>query len=128
MKYLKTIFIFLISFNMCSAQEYQSKDELEKEIIGTWYREIDEDSKYVFSENGWIKHYYINKFQDSSTYAITANCGNENLANSQYFLKETYKNGSTECAYIEGINVDDNSFFSLMTKNGKVVVFKKECR
>lgn len=119
-----TLFLLLIAH--CNAQDYQSKSELEKEIIGAWHFESDTESIITFSEDGIVKRFFGDTLQSTSNYEITENCDGEELQNNNFFLKETDDKGSSFCLYIEGINYDNNGFFTLMTKSqGKVVVLKK---
>lgn len=125
MNYLKiTLLIFLCS-HLISSQEYQTKSELEKEILGTWHYENEPKSKIVFFDDGTLKRYMEDELQSVSSYKITPNCDGEELPEKQYFLRETDENGSS-CSYIEAINFNDNGFFSLMTKSqGRIIILKK---
>lgn len=125
MTYLKITLFFLIANSGC-AQEYQSQAELENEILGTWYYENYPLSKITFSEDGTVKRHSEEELQSTNAYEITNICEGEELRDNQSFLKETYKNGSTSCAYIEAINLTDG-FLTMMTKSqGKIIVLKRK--
>ena len=125
MDYLKILFLILLCTHLSSAQEYQSKSELENEILGTWYYDNDLKSKITFSENGTVKRFFEDELQSTATFEITSSCDGEELPEKQFFLKETDENGSS-CSYIEAINFNENGIFSLMTKSqGRLIVLKK---
>ncbi len=125
MNYFKITILILLSTHIISAQEYQSKSELENEILGTWYYDNDLKSKITFSENGTVKRFFENELQSTATFEITSSCDGEELPDNQFFLKETDENGSS-CSYIEAINFNENGIFSLMTKSqGRVIVLKR---
>jgi len=126
MKYLQITILLLFSINISSAQDYQTKDELKNQIIGSWHLENSIQDKIIFFEDGTIKRFYENELQSSGNYEITKKCEGETLSNKSYFLKEISENGSSFCAYIDSINYVNNGFFTLMTKNrGKIVIYKR---
>jgi len=110
MKYLKITILLLFSIHISTAQDYQKKDELESQIIGSWYLENSNEDKITFFEDGTIKRFYMNELQSSGKFEITKKCEGEKLSNNGYFLKEISKNGSSFCAYIESIDYDNNGF------------------
>jgi hypothetical protein len=125
MNYFKIFLLILLGTHTISAQEYQSKPELEKEIVGTWHYENEPKSKIVFYDNGTLKRYFEKELQSVSSYEITSNCDGEVLPENQFFLQETDKNDSF-CSYIEAINFNKNGIFSLMTKSqGRIIVLKR---
>ena len=127
MNYLKfTIIIFLFT-NLCLSQNYRTKMELERKIIGTWYLEGESLSKIVFNDKFEVKRFYDNKLTRISHYEIVKSCGEERLSENKFFLKETDQSGSESCLYIESIDYNNNGIFAMMTKSqGKVVVLKKQ--
>ena len=127
MKYLKITVLFLLFItNTGCAQDYQTKDELANQIIGSWHLENSAEDRITFLKDGTVKRFDENGLISSDKYEITKDCDGEKLSNTDFFLKIIDKNGISSCAYIEGINYDNNGFFSLMTKNqGKIVVYKK---
>ena len=126
MKYLKITFLLLFIANTGCAQDSQSKEELENQIIGSWHLENSPKAIWTFYENGTVKRFEGNELRSSGKYEITKNCDEEILSNKNFFLRQISENGHTSCDYIEAINYDNNGLFSLMTVNqGKIVVFKK---
>ncbi|MCH4824576.1 hypothetical protein ML462_15490 [Gramella lutea] len=126
MKFLKITVLLLFIVNIGCAQDSQTKEELENQIIGSWHLENSPEAIWTFSEDGTVKRFNGDELISSSKYEITKNCDGENLSNKNFFLREMGENGNISCAYIEAINYDNNGFFSLMTLNqGKIVVFKK---
>jgi len=127
MNYLKYTIIILLFTNLCLSQNFQTKTELERKIIGTWNLEGDLISKFVFNDNSKVKRFDGNKLTRTSHYAIVKTCGEEKLSGNEFFLKETDQNGTEACFYIESIDYDNDGIFSMMTKfQGKVVVLKKQ--
>ncbi|MCB7479827.1 hypothetical protein [Christiangramia sediminis] len=126
MNYYKTI-LLLLFINTAYAQEYQSKNELKKQIIGTWHHEKSPEDKIVFFKDGSLKRFLGDNLRSTSRYKITKECDGEKLLQNNFFLKETSQNGTSSCAYIEGVNYNGNGILSLMTKSqGKIIVFKKD--
>ena len=126
MDYLSLTFFFLLIANSSCAQDYQSKSDLEKEIVGTWHYEIEPKSKITFSDDGIVKRYFEDKLQYTSRYEITDNCEGEKLQDRHFFLKENDDKGSSYCLYIQAINYNNNGFFTLMTiSQGKIIVLKR---
>lgn len=127
MDYLKITITILLFTNLCLSQNNQTKMELERKIIGTWYLEGDSISKFVFDDNSKAKRFNGDKLARISHYAIVKTCGKEKLSENEFFLKEIYQNGAEACFYIESLDYDGNGIFSMMTKSqGKVVVLKKQ--
>lgn len=127
MNYLKFTLIILFFSNLGLSQTFQTKSELENEIKGTWYLEDDSKSKIIFYDNSIVKRYYEGELRQTGNYEIVNFCGEERIPEKEFFLKETYQNGSSTCFYIEAINLDNNGVFSMMTKSqGKIVVLKKQ--
>ena len=127
MNYLKYTIIILLFTNLCLSQNSQTKMELERKIIGTWYLEGESQSKIVFNDKFEVKRYNGNKLTGTSQYAIVKTCGEEKLSGNEFFLKETDQNATEACFYIESIDYDNDGIFSMMTKfQGKVVVLKKQ--
>ncbi len=127
MHYLKITILYLLLTNTACAQDYQSKNELENEIIGSWHLENSPEDKITFYKDGTVKRYIGEVLRTTSKYEITKECNEEKLFNNGSFLKEINENGISSCAYIEAINYDDNGFFSLMTQSqGKIIVYKKD--
>ena len=126
MKYLKITFLLFFIANTGCAQDYQSKEELENQITGSWHLENSPKDIWTFFEDGTVKKFNGNELRSTGKYEITKNCGDWKLSNKNFFLKQISENGPTSCDYIEAINYNNNGFFSLMTGNqGKIVVFKK---
>ncbi len=126
MKYLKITVLLLLITNTACAQDYQTKDELENQIIGSWHLENSAEDRITFFKDGTVKRFDENGLIFSDKYEITKDCDGEKLSNTDFFLKMIGENGIASCAYIEGINYDNNGIFSLMTKNqGKMIVYKR---
>ena len=125
MKYYKTI-LLLLFINTAYAQKNQSKNELKKQIIGTWHLEKSPEDKIVFFKDGTLKRFLGDDLRSTSRYKITKECEGEKLLQNDLFLKEISQNGTSSCTYIEGINYNGNGILSLMTKSqGKIIVYKK---
>ena len=126
MNYIKITILLLIITNIGCAQNHQSKNELEKEIIGSWHLENSTRDKITFFKDGTVKRFVDDELKSIGKYEITKKCDEEVLSNKNFFLKEIDANGFSSCAYIEAINYDNNGILSLMTKNqGKVVIYEK---
>ena len=126
MKYYK-IFVLLLFINSAYAQDYNSKTELQHEIIGIWHLEKTPEDKIAFFKDGTLKRFVGDTLKSISNYKITKDCNGEKLLTNDWFLKETDRDGASSCAYIEGINSNNNGILSLMTKSqGKIVIYKKE--
>ena len=127
MKYLKIAVILLLITNSACAQEHQTKDELAKQIIGSWHLENSSEDRLTFFKDGTLERSIENGSISSDKYEITKDCDGEKLSDKDFFLKIIDENGISSCAYIEGINYDENGIFSLMTKNqGKIIVYRKD--
>ncbi|TQI71263.1 hypothetical protein JM79_2190 [Gramella sp. Hel_I_59] len=127
MKYLKITVLLLLITNITYAQDYQTKDELAKQIIGSWHLENSAEDRLTFFKDGTLERSDETGSMSSDKYEITKDCDGEKLSNKDFFLKIIDENGISSCAYIEGINYDENGTFSLMTKNqGKIIVYKKD--
>lgn len=126
MTYLKISLLFLLIGHSGGAQEYQSKYEVEHEILGTWQYETDPRTKITFSDDGVVKRYFGDELHSTGTYEITSCCDGEELPDNQFFLKENGKDGTSFCSYIEGVNFNNNEFFTVMTRSrGKIIVLIK---
>ena len=126
MKYIKITLLLLLITNSGYAQDYQSKMELEKQIIGSWHLENNAQERIIFFKDGTVERYNGNELRSAGKYEITDNCEGEKLSNENFFLEEISENGISSCYYIESINYNNNGIFSLMTKNqGKIVVYKR---
>ncbi|WP_026915887.1 hypothetical protein [Christiangramia portivictoriae] len=127
MKYLKLAVLLLFITHTACAQDYQTKDELENQIIGSWHLENSAEDRIIFFKDGTVKRSDENGSISADKYEITKDCNGEKLSNKNFFLKIIGENGISSCAYIEGINYDNNGIFSLMTKNqGKIIVYKRD--
>ncbi|WP_373057664.1 hypothetical protein [Zunongwangia sp. H14] len=128
MKSLKVLFLFLLTTKQLSAQNQQSKAELEKEIIGSWHYENSSQDKIIYFEDGTVKRYHAEVLRSTGKYEIVKECDGEKLQHDNFFLKETDRDrGASVCVYIEAINFENNGIFSIMTRpQGKIVVLKKD--
>jgi len=127
LKYLKIAVIILLITNSACAQDYQTKDELAKQIIGSWHLENSAEDRLNFFKDGTLERSIENGSISSNKYEITKDCDGEKLSDKDFFLKIIDENGISSCAYIEGINYDENGIFSMMTKNqGKIIVYRKD--
>ncbi|WP_424493374.1 hypothetical protein [Salinimicrobium sp. GXAS 041] len=127
MKYLKITVLLLLITNTACAQDYQTKDELAKQIIGSWHLENSAEDRLTFFKDGTLQRSDENGSISIEKYEITKDCDGEKLSNKDFFLKVIDENGIFSCAYIEGINYDENGIFSLMTKNqGKIIVYNED--
>ena len=126
MKYLKVTFLLLLISNISYAQDYQSKPELENQITGSWHLENSIQDRITFFKDGTVKRFVGDELRYTGKYEITKKCNGEKLLNEDYFLREISENGTSNCAYIETINYNNNGYLSLMTKNqGKIIVYKR---
>lgn len=132
------LILFMFSGFCCYSQNVQLDNpeiiQLKEKIQGTWVLENDSTTKLVFNENDQVKEYSNDELISTKNYEITNSCDGESLnynlnSDNTYFLK-TYANGEENdpfCAYIEGIDCNDNGVLSLMTKNqGKIIVYQKQ--
>ncbi len=125
---LFTLIVLPTSVLFSQTNDSSTIEDYKIEIVGTWVHENDSLTKIVFSNDNKIRHYEGAQLRLIEHYEITRTCDGETIAaNKGYFLK-TYSDKHGEfCAYIEGLNYENNGFFSLMTKNqGKIVVYIKQ--
>ena len=126
------ILLTLILLSSCSlfsqTNDNSTIEDYKNEIIGTWVHENHSNTKIEFTINGKIKRYYNNILKHTDKYYISRTCDGETIPNGKgYFLKTTTNSGNEFCAYIEGLNYENNGLMSIMTKiQGKMVVYKKQ--
>lgn len=125
-------FLTLALFSSCvlfsQTNDNSTIEDYRKEIIGTWINENNSNTKIEFTNDGKIKRYFKNALKFINKYYISRTCDGEMISlNKGYFLKTITNKGNEFCAYIEGLNYENNGLFSIMTKNqGKIVVYKKQ--
>ena len=117
MKYLEITFLLLLISNICYAQDYQSKTELENQITGSWHLENSIQDRITFFKDGTVMRFVGDELRYIGKYEITKKCNGEKLSSEGFFLREISENGISDCAYIEAINYENNRYLSLMTKN-----------
>ncbi len=127
MKFSKLfLFVILLYATSSCGQDYQTKSQLEHEIIGEWIHEDDEKTKITFNAGGVMKRFSKNELQSTGNYEITTTCNGEELEEG-LFLKVLHQEDNYSCSYIGGINYNKNGIFSFMTaQQGKIVVYKRE--
>lgn len=127
MHYLLTLLLFIFFTLTANAQDYQSKAELEKEILGTWSREDSPGALLKFYRNGKLERYYKGELSSTSLYEITKTCDGETSKKGDYFLKELRGDDFVACAYIEHINANGKGLFTIMSaQRGQIIIYCKE--
>jgi len=128
-KLLLTLLMF--SGGCCHSQNRKPENDtiaqMKEEIQGSWIMKNDATSKLIFGENGQVKEYADGELISTKNYDITTSCNGE-TSNNTYFLKTfaEEEEDNPSCAYIEGINCDNNHILSLMTTNqGKIIVYER---
>ena len=117
--------ISLLTFNNCLGQVPQQ--DITSKIIGTWVSEEDPNDKLIFSTNGECQEFYNNTLQDTYTYSISHQCGNES-DNKAWFLKKVDNEDQDErCYELYGANANGSNVLSIRDlTTGKLLLYNKQ--
>lgn len=108
---------------------FSSFDDPSEEIIGTWILEDDQNSKWVFTQNGTCYWYYNSVLEDSFSYSISQlpiQCGHQVKTGGEddYYLKLVDQDNEEYCYEILGVS--DTSLSLNFLGLADIKVFNKE--
>lgn len=120
----KLFFILLLLLQIPAiSQNIQEEEPSSKKIIGTWYADLNRNTKWVFSQDGKVYNYDKDTFKVMYHYTISNRCQNNSDATTEYITLMD-KDGNEYCFRINGINKNKNGILSLTKMDDmKALVF-----
>lgn len=113
MNSMKKLFLVLLLLLQIPAISGNFQEEpSSKKIIGTWYADLNRNTRWVFSQDGKVYNYDKDTFKVMYRYTISNSCQNYSDDTIEY-LTLMDKDGDQYCFRINGINKNKNGVLSL---------------